>query len=68
MNAYTSLPHEPLASRVPVQAISGLYRALAIAEAEWQVARERAMLDGLDTDEDDPDWEVYLRTELADLQ
>lgn len=48
--------------------IPGLYRALAIAEAERAEGREQALLDGLGTDEDEGDWDIYLHGAAFDVQ
>ncbi len=74
MNANTALQPANTARRsfyadgLLATAITGVYRALAIAEAQWAEAREQALLDGLGTDDDDDDGEVYLSGALPDVQ
>lgn len=69
MNAYTPVLQAHAYDALFTQsAVSGVYRALAIAEAEWQAHRELAILDGRDPEDDDVEWDVYLQGNTLELQ
>lgn len=69
MNVSTPVPQMPAHVAIVNQSVvSGVYRALAIAEAEWQAHRELAILDGRDPEDDDADWDVYLQGHALELQ
>jgi hypothetical protein len=47
--------------------LAGIYRAIAIAEAEWNAHLERATVDRIEMD-GDGDWELNLDVESLQLQ
>ena len=68
MNAYTVLYDGHVDDSFPAGAVSGLYRAMAVAEAEWEAHRERAILDGVKLDDDEADWDLALATAAGEPQ
>lgn len=60
MNAYMVLHDGQVDYSFPAGAVSGLYRAMAVAEAEWEAERERAILDGVEIDDSEADWDLAL--------
>lgn len=68
MNAYTVLHDGHVDYSFPAGAVSGLYRAMAVAEAEWEAQRERAILDGVTIDDDEADWDLALAAAAGEPQ
>ena len=68
MNGYTVIYDGHVDDSFPVAAVSGLYRALAVAEAEWEAHRERAILDGVNIDDDEADWDLALMSAAGEPQ
>lgn len=68
MNAYTLLHDGQVDYSFPAGAVSGLYRAMAVAEAEWEAQRERAILDGVEIDDSEADWDLALISAASEAQ
>jgi hypothetical protein len=68
MNGHTRIHRAPLERPFAQHEVAAIYRAMAIAEAEREAHLERAMLDGMEVEGDDGDWEIYLKTEVLQLQ